>query len=132
MKPVAGQVWTDKKRILFGLPWSFTRYILTEKKLITRKGLFSLSEDEVELYKILDKSLRISFGQRLDGTGTVILSCKDVDSPVKEIRSIKEPRKFMEILEKYVDAQRDRYNTRGRDIIGVQAHEHDDDICDGI
>lgn len=100
--------------------------------MITRKGLFSLSEDEVELYKILDKSLRISFGQRLDGTGTVILSCKDVDSPVKEIRSIKEPRKFMEILEKYIDAQRDRYNIRGRDIIGDQAHEHDDDICDGV
>ena len=26
-------VWTDKKRTLFGLPISFTRYILTEEKL---------------------------------------------------------------------------------------------------
>lgn len=129
MKPIPGQVWTDKKRTFLGLPWSFTRYILTEKKLITRKGFFSITEDEVELYRILDKSLRISFGQRLDGTGTVILNCKDVDTPVKEIQSIKKPREFMEILEKYVDEQRDKYGTRGRDIMGFIPHDHNDDIC---
>lgn len=31
-------VWSDKKRTLFGLPLSFTRYFLTETKFITRKG----------------------------------------------------------------------------------------------
>lgn len=129
-KPIPGQVWTDKKRTFLGLPWSFTRYILTEKKLITRKGFFNITEDEVELYRILDKSLRLPFGQRMFGCGTVILNCKDVDTPVKEIKSIKRPREFMETLEKYVDAQRDRYNTRGRDILGFQPHEHDDALCD--
>ena len=130
MKPVPGQVWTDKKRTFLGLPWSFTRYILTEKKLITRKGFFTIREDEVELYRIMDKSLRISFGQRLDGTGTVILNCKDVDTPVKELKSIRKPREFMTILEKYVDDQRDKYAIRGRDILGGAAHEHDDALCD--
>lgn len=130
MKPVPGQVWTDKKRTFLGLPWSFTRYILTEKKFITRKGFLSITEDEIELYRIMDKSLKISFGQRLDRTGTVILNCKDVDTPVKEVKSIKKPRQFMEILEKYVDDQRDKYGTRGRDILGVQPHDHDDALCD--
>ena len=129
MKPIPGQVWTDKKRTFLGLPWSFTRYILTNKKLITRKGFFSITEDEVELYRIMDKSLRISFKERLDGTGTVILNCKDVDTPVKEIMSIRKPRQFLEILEKYVDDQRDKYGIRGRDIMGTQPHDHDDAIC---
>ena len=31
-------LWTDKKRTLFGLPLSFTRYYLTESRLITRIG----------------------------------------------------------------------------------------------
>ena len=35
-------VWSDKKRTLFGLPLSFTRYFLTETKFITRKGFLSL------------------------------------------------------------------------------------------
>ena len=128
MKPIPGQVWTDKKRTFLGLPWSFTRYILTEKKFITRKGFLSITEDEIELYRIMDKSLKVSFGQRLDGTGTVILNCKD--TPVKEIKSIKKPHQFMEILEKYVDDQRDKYGTRGRDILGGAPHVHDDSICD--
>ena len=47
----------------------------------------------------------------------------------KEIKSIKKPREFTDILEKYVDTQRDKYGTRGRDILGFQPHEHDDEIC---
>ena len=50
-------VWTDKKRTLFGLPWSFTRYYLTETKFITKTGFFNISEDEMDLYKITDKKI---------------------------------------------------------------------------
>ena len=31
-------VWTDKKRTIFGLPLSFTRYFLTENKLEADAG----------------------------------------------------------------------------------------------
>ncbi|MCH5348438.1 MAG: PH domain-containing protein [Oscillospiraceae bacterium] len=125
-------VWTDKKRPVFGLPISFTRYILTEKKLITRKGFLSITEDEVELYRVIDKSLKLPLGQRIFGCGTVIINCRDADTPVKEIISIKDPRGFMEILEKHVDIQRDKYRTRGRDMIGADIHmdmdcDHDED-----
>ena len=115
-------IWTDKKRPVFGLPISFTRYILTEKKLITRKGFLSITEDEVELYRVVDKSLRMPLGQRIFGCGTVIINCRDVDTPVKEIISVKDPRGFMELLEKHVDIQRDKYRTRGRDMISADVH----------
>lgn len=52
-------VWSDKKRTLFGLPLSFTRYFLTETKFITRKGFLSLEEDELELYKVVDKKMQL-------------------------------------------------------------------------
>lgn len=123
-KPVAGEIWTDKKRTFLGLPWSFTRYILTEKKLITRKGFFTVVEDEVELYRIVDKSLKRTLGQRMFKLGTVTINCRDVDTPVKQVLSIKNPHDFMELLEKHVDLQRDKYNIRGRDII------HSDDMSD--
>ena len=124
-------VWTDKKRTLFGLPISFTRYILTEKKLITRRGFLSIHEDEVELYRVVDKSLQMPLGQRIFGCGTVVINCRDTDTPVKEITSIKDPRGFMEVLEKHVDIQRDKYRTRGRDMIAPDRidcdHGHDED-----
>lgn len=122
-------IWTDKKRTLFGLPLSFTRYILTEKKFITRKGFLSITEDEIELYRVVDKSLRLPFGQRLFGCGTVIINCRDTDTPVKEVVSIKKPRDFMNIFEKQVDIQRDKYRTRGRDMMASDIHmgcDHDD------
>lgn len=122
-------IWTDKKRTIFGLPLSFTRYILTEKKFITRKGFLSITEDEIELYRVVDKSLRLPFGQRLFGCGTVIINCRDTDTPVKEVVSIKKPRDFMNIFEKQVDIQRDKYRTRGRDMMASDIHmgcDHDD------
>ena len=126
--------WTDKKRIL-GMPISFTRYILTDKKLITRKGFLSISEDEIELYRVVDKSLRLPLGQRIFGCGTVIINCRDTDTPVKEVISIKDPREFMKKLEQNVDVQRDKYRTRGRDLIASDLHldcDHgDDDDDDG-
>ena len=117
-------IWTDKKRTIFGLPISFTRYILTEKKIITRKGFLSITEDEVELYRISDKSLQLPLGQRMFGCGTVVINCRDTDTPIKVVKSIKEPRKFMALLEENVDIQRDKYRVRGRDMIGI------DDDCD--
>lgn len=122
-------LWTDKKRTLFGLPLSFTRYILTEKKFITRKGFLSITEDEIELYRVVDKSLRLPFGQRMFGCGTVVINCRDTDTPVKEVVSIKKPREFMDIFEKQVDIQRDKYRTRGRDMMASDIHmgcDHDD------
>lgn len=112
-------IWTDKKRTIFGLPISFTRYILTEKKLVTRTGFLSIKEDEVELYRITDKSLQLPLGQRMFGCGTVTMHCKDTDTPVKIVTSIKKPRNFMTLLEENVDIQRDRYRVRGRDMIGL-------------
>ena len=52
-------IWTDKKRTLFGLPISFTRYFLTETKFITRRGFLTIVEDELDLYKVTDKKLRL-------------------------------------------------------------------------
>ena len=64
-KDVFDYVWTDKKRTFLGLPWSFTRYYLTESKFITRTGIFSVQEDELELYRVLDKKLVLTMGDRI-------------------------------------------------------------------
>ena len=123
-------VWSDKKRTLFGLPLSFTRYFLTETKFITRKGFLSLEEDELELYKVVDKKMQLSFGQRLFGCGTIVLYVKDTDTPVKEVLSVKAPRRVAQLIDKYVDQQRDRYHIRGRDMMGATHRDYLDESDD--
>ena len=112
-------IWTDKKRTIFGLPLSFTRYFLTETKFITRTGFLSIDEDEIDLYKITDKKLKIPFSQRLFKCGSIIIYSKDTDTHQKEVRSIKTPRKVSELIDRYVNAQRDKYGIRGRDMMGT-------------
>lgn len=118
-------VWQDKKRTLFGLPLSFTTYYLTPTKFISRKGFLSIEEDEIDLYKITDKKIILTFGQRLVGCGTIRLYSRDTDSPEKDIICIKKPREVSELLDQYITEHRDRYGIRGKDLIGGH-HEHHD------
>lgn len=123
-------IWTGKKRTLFGLPLSFTRYFLTETKFITRKGLLSIEEDELDLYTVTDKKLVLKFSKRIFGCGSIIMHVVDTDTPIKEVESIKQPREVLALLDKHINIQRDRYRTRGRDLIGFNDHDCDCD-CDG-
>lgn len=123
-------IWTGKKCIM-GMPISFTRYILTETKLITRVGLLNLKEDEIELYRVYDKSMKLPFGQRIVGCDTITLLSKDSDTPTKTLEKIKNPREVKRLLDAAVQEQRDKYSVRGRDMMGASAHMEDLD-GDGI
>ena len=126
-------IWTGKKCIM-GLPISFTRYILTETKLITKAGFFTIREDEIELYRVYDMSLQLSFGQRIVGCGTIKMLSKDSDTPAKELKSVKRPREAKKLIDEAVRLQRDKYYVRGRDMIGSNTPvDHDvdgDGVCD--
>lgn len=114
-------LWTGKKCIC-GLPISFTRYILTSTVLYTRTGFLNVKEDEIELYKIVDKVMMFPLGQRIVGCGTVKLTSKDSDTPEKLLKSVKKPREVKRILDEAVKVQRDKYMIRGRDMMGAVIH----------
>ena len=69
MKDYENIVWKDRKRTLFGLPLSFTRYILLEDKFIIRTGIIGIHEEEVELYRVTDKKLNIGLWGRIFNYG---------------------------------------------------------------
>ncbi|WP_124101140.1 PH domain-containing protein [Ruminococcus sp. Marseille-P6503] len=124
-KDLFDYLWTDKKRTIFGLPISFTRYFLTENKFITRRGFLKIVEDELELYKVTDKKLVLPLGQRIFKCGTIVMHVKDVDTPIKEVVSVKQPRKVLEMLDKQINLNRDKYNIRGRDMMGPEGGPYD-------
>lgn len=121
-------IWTDKKRTLFGLPLSFTRYYLTDTRLITRVGFLTVTEDELDIYRITDKKMKLSLFQRIFGCGSIILYSKDVDTPEKEIHAIKNPRQVSDLITACINEQRDRFGIRGRDMVGPAGIQPD--LCD--
>lgn len=120
-------LWTGKKNIL-GMPISFTRYILTESKLITRVGWLNIREDEIELYRVYDKSISLSLGQRMVKCGTIKLLSKDTDTPTKLLQSVRNPREVKRLLDEAVQQQRDKYYVRGRDMVGAGMESDQFDI----
>ena len=122
-------LWSGKKCIL-GMPISFTRYVITDTTLYTKVGLFNIKEDEMELYRIFDKKLSFTLGQRIFGCGTITIAAKDIDTPEKKLISIKKPRDVKKILDEAVRLQRDKYYVRGRDMIGGAVDVHDEIMQD--
>lgn len=121
-------IWSGKKCIC-GLPISFTRYILTSTVLYTRVGFLNVKEDEIELYKIVDKVMMFPLGQRIVGCGSIKLTSKDSDTPEKLLKAVKKPREVKKVLDDAVKIQRDKYMIRGRDMMGavISINDADDD-----
>lgn len=119
-------IWKDRKRTIFGLPWSFTRYMLTEEKLIIDTGLFSRREDEIRLYRIMDITLKRTFRDRLEGVGTIHCCSGDKSTPEFDIARIKNPREVKEMLSELIE------NERMKRRIGVREHMESDGDCDDL
>ena len=90
--------WKDRKRIIFGLPWTFTKYSLTEDRLFISTGLLSTKEDEVRLYRIMDLSLERKLWQRLFGLGTIKCCSADKTLGDFEIKNIKDSKNVKEMM----------------------------------
>ena len=111
-------LWTDKKRWLFGLPWTVTRYTLTETCLFIRSGVFTVREEEIRLYRVQDVSLRRSFGERICGLGTLHLCTSDKSSPEMDIRRVKNPKMVRTVLSDRAEAERSMKLESMREMLG--------------
>ena len=125
MKLPNNTVWSDRKHTLFGLPWSFTKYILTDEKLLIEKGFFKKTEDEIRLYRILDMSLSRTLRDRLDRVGTIHCCSSDKTASEFDIKRIRNPRDVKETLSDLVEKQRIARGVSVREEMGLNVdHDH--------
>lgn len=108
-------VWKDRKRTLFGLPWSFTKYSLSDDRLFISTGFLSTKEDEVRLYRIMDISLKRTLGQRIFGLGTIKCCSADKTLGDFEIKNIKKSKDVKELLSEMVENERNRKKVTSRE-----------------
>lgn len=114
-------LWSDRKRTVFGLPLSFTKYSLSEERLFIETGFLNKNEDEVRLYRIMDVSLRRSLFQRIFGVGTI--HCCSADKTMKDfdIVSVKKSKEVKELLSEQVEKERVEKRVTNREFL-----DHDD------
>ena len=114
----------------FGLPFTFTTYTLSGKKLLINKGLFSSIEDEILLYRIVDLTLKKTLFQKMFGLGTVIVHAQDKTTPTLELKNIKHSREFKELLSEQIEKEKTRLRMRKGEVIADGPCDCDD--CNDI
>ena len=120
-------IWTDRKRIIFGLPWTFTKYILTKEKLLVETGILNKDQEEIRLYRIMDMTLRRSLWQRLFGLGTIHCCTADKSSPELDIKWIPDSGNVKELLSDLVEAERMEKRGSSREFFSDSDGDLDDD-----
>ena len=110
-------VWQDRKRIAFGLPFTFTTYHLTPEKLLIRSGILNTKEEEIRLYRIMDVTLQRSLWERLFGLGTIHCCSADKSTPEFEIRWIPHAEEVKERLSDMIEAERQAKRVSSREFM---------------
>ena len=124
-------LWKDRKRRM-GLPLSFTKYEVTEDRLITRKGFFRTETDELLLYRITDLKLVRTLGQKIFGEGTITLFSSDRTDCVMELKNIARSQEVRQFLSGLIEQQRIKRGLAAREFIDSHGHNFHDADGDGI
>ena len=118
-------LWYDRRRIIFGLPWTFTKYSITEEKFLLKEGLIKTTEDEVRLYRILDVTLSRNLEEKIFGLGTLCVRSSDKSLGNFKIKRIKKPKDVRCLLSDAVEKARRERGIAGREFLG-------EDITDSV
>ena len=109
-------IWKDKKRY-FGMPISFTRYALSEDRLLLSEGFLNIKDDEILLYRVRDIDTSRNLWQRLFGVGTVVVVSSDKSMPNLVLKNIKDPVMVKELIHKQVEEIKIRRRVRVGEIM---------------
>tara|TARA_R110000796_G_scaffold22657_3_gene65465 strand:+ start:1481 stop:1915 length:435 start_codon:yes stop_codon:yes gene_type:complete len=97
------------------LKTKFTKYEVTEERIIEQTGVFSRSTDETELYRVKDIRLEEPFFLRMFGLSTILLVTSDKSSPIVKIHGVKNGNDLRKELRIAVESRRDKKGVRERD-----------------
>ena len=122
--------WYDLKRIWCGLPWTFTKYGMSEDRLFVEKGFFNSQEQEVRLYRILNVNLKRTFFQKIFGLGTIHIDSSDKDLGNFDIINIKKSYDVKELISQTVESERIRNRVTAREYMSDNDDNDSDDHDD--
>lgn len=66
-----------------------THYRITSRRIIVETGVLSKTLEQIDLYRVADYTVERPFGQRLLGTGNLLLKTLDKSTPELSVREIK-------------------------------------------
>ncbi len=119
--------------LLFGLPWTFTRYEIRENDFTIIKGFFTVRENDCYMYRISDVEITSTLLQRMAGLSTIVLYTSDVTDRTIVMKNIKHGKEIKDFILQASETARLRRKTVSMQNIGFGADDvHDVDEMDSL
>lgn len=94
-----------------------THYKITSQRVVIEQGVFSKRMEQLDLYRVVDYVVERPFGQRIMGTGNIILEAMDKTTPEIRIVGIKtDVIKLYEKLRYSTEQEKKKRNVRVLDV----------------
>ncbi len=111
-KPEESKGYMERKRwLFFGLPFTFTKYTVTDEVITVNEGLLNTRENDCYLYKVQDVELQVSLAERIFGLGTVACYTGDNTHPQLFLAHIKHSKEIKNYILKASEEARRRRRT---------------------
>ena len=122
-------IFSERKRwLFFGLPWTFTKYMLKEEILTKQTGFFNTVINDCYMYKIVDVQLERSLFEKMVGLGTVVCYTSDTTDKVLKLIHIRKAEQIKNfILEK---SEKMRMKRRTLNTMSLNSNALDGDDID--
>lgn len=95
----------EGKPFYFGFP-SFTRYKLTNQRLIIEEGFLTIRTREMELFRVRDISVKRNILERMFQMGDIALTSTDASHPTITLKNIKNSEAIKDVIREAVREQR--------------------------
>ena len=117
--------YKERKRVLFfGLPWTFTKYMVTEDLITIDEGILKKVENDCYMYKIQDVTRNNSLLERIFGLGTGVCHTGDTTHPRLELVHIKNAREIKDYI--LVASEQARLKRRTMNMLDIGAGDEFD------
>lgn len=106
------KTYVERKRwLFFGLPFTFTKYTVTDEVITVNDGLLNTKENDCYLYKVQDVELQVSLAERIFKLGTVACYTGDNTHPQLFLTHIKNAKEIKNYILKASEEARRRRRT---------------------
>jgi uncharacterized membrane protein YdbT with pleckstrin-like domain len=114
--------YVERKRIkFFGLPFTFTKYSVSEEKLTITSGFLNITEDDAYMYKIQDVRLTRSISERMFKLGTITCYTGDTTHPELTLIHIRHASEIKDFI--MLSSEEARRKRRSLHTLNIDAEE---------
>ena len=91
--------FVERKRwLFFGLPFTFTKYTVTEDLITIDSGLLKTAQNDCYMYKVQDVELTITLIERIFKLGTIKCHTGDTTNPILMIEHVRNAKAIKDFI----------------------------------